>query len=103
VRIYPMRLRRVHLGRLGAGKNATPDSLLRTVRNDKTFVRFRPQVGVFDMCARCREIERDLRYLSRLHADTKDHFAVALLGDTIKDLQSEIDALHPNNDRALKD
>lgn len=50
------------------------------------------------MCVRCREIELGLVRLRRLHADTKDRLALVLLGDTIKDLESEILALHPNTD-----
>ena len=53
------------------------------------------------MCKKCGELDREIeRYRSSQLAAT-DSLAIELLGIVVEELQSEKDALHPDEERPL--
>ena len=51
------------------------------------------------MCARCDAIDRELVSFRHLRANIEDEFALVLIAEAVKDLQSERDALHADDAR----
>jgi hypothetical protein len=51
------------------------------------------------VCDRCNAIERELVNFERMRAGIRDGFALALIAEVVKDLQSERDAIHADDTR----
>ncbi len=49
------------------------------------------------MCDRCDAIDRELVSFRHLRANIEDEFALVLIAEAVKDLQSERDALHADD------
>ena len=52
------------------------------------------------MCDRCEAIDRELVGFRRLQANVEDEFALVLIAEAVKDLQSERAALHADDAKA---
>ena len=51
------------------------------------------------MCDRCDAIDRELVSFRHLRANVEDEFALVLIAEAVRDLQSERAALHPDGAR----